>query len=191
MVFKCQKESTHWLGTEENSLKREKQNRLESYLNQEKSPVIPSSPLFFFLPPLFLSSTASHYQLHYSSISQHDFPHPLAWPAIPSLSCLWSYSPYRKGSPHLPRVLPAAGDEEAPFQCHQKTKGPRLLKGGSTDMLILYHKFIFGKNGLKIYRKKTSKFYKLVLSWSILKYFKIHALFHKSNNYLLKWSFTW
>ena len=26
----------------------------------------------------------------------------------------------QKGVPHLPRVLPAAGDDEAPFQCHKK-----------------------------------------------------------------------
>ena len=80
--------------------------------------------------PLFLSFTTSHYQLHYSSISQHGFPHPLAWPAITYLPCLWSYSPCRKGSPHSPRVLPAAGDQEAPFQCHKKTKGPPAPEKG-------------------------------------------------------------
>ena len=53
---------------------------------------------------------------------------------ISSMTSLAVGPTHGEGSPHLPRVLPAAGDEKAPSQCYKilkkKLKSPRLLKGG-------------------------------------------------------------
>ena len=90
-----------------------------------------SSPFFL---SLFLSSLASHYLLYCSSAQQAWRPWPPAWPAILTCCLHQLVSCVGKGSPHLPRVLPAAGDEKAPSQCYKilkkKLKSSRLLKGG-------------------------------------------------------------
>ena len=88
-----------------------------------------------------VSSSASHYRLSYSPVNEHVVCQPPAWSAT-SLPVHAARLLCREGVPHLPRVLPAASDEEAPFQCYYIYKKKNLkspaLERGSTPTFLRY-----------------------------------------------------
>ena len=116
-----------------------------------KAPLLsPLAPLFFLSsvpsPASSLLFPSYKLSLPISIFHSKPLPAPLLLhsasmaPLTTSMACHLDLLPpparllCREGSPHLPRVLPAAGDEKALSQCYKilkkKLKSPRLLKGG-------------------------------------------------------------
>ena len=78
----------------------------------------PSSP--FFLPAAIFLGKPLLASLFITQQVWHLWPP--AWPTILTCCLHQLVSCVGKGSPHLPRVLPTAGDEKAPSQCYKILK---------------------------------------------------------------------
>ena len=125
--------------------------KLWKYLFPKDPPTLHFSFFFFFLIPLFVSSSASHYRLSYSPVSEHVVAQPPAWSAT-SLPV------------HAARLLCREGVPPTCLGCCQllvmrrhhsnviiyiyKPKSPALERGStlSNKLFIYYKLFILYKS---------------------------------------------